>query len=69
MGINDYVKLKSLSFIIYLRLPEECRYFINLYRDLNYTDSETSITLKDQIVEVISMLNAYSRALYDSKKS
>ena len=48
---------------------EECRYFIILSRDLNYTDSETSITLKEQIVEVSRMLNAYAKAIFDSKKS
>jgi len=48
---------------------EECRYFIILSRDLNYTDSETSITLKEQIVEVSRMLNAYAKAIFDYKKS
>ena len=48
---------------------EECRYFIILSRDLNYTDSETSITLKEQIVEVSRMLNAYAKSIFDSKKS
>ena len=48
---------------------EECRYFIILSRNLNYTDSETSITLKEQIVEVSRMLNAYAKAIFDSKKS
>ena len=48
---------------------EECRYFIILSRDLNYTDSESSIILKEQIVEVSRMLNAYSKAIFDSKRS
>lgn len=48
---------------------EECRYFIILSRDLNYADSETSITLKEQIVEVSRMLNGYAKAIFDSKKS
>ena len=48
---------------------EECRYFIILSRDLNYTDSETSITLKEQIVEVSRMLKAYAKVIFDSKKS
>ena len=31
---------------------EECRYFIILSRDLNYTDKDTSRILKEQIIEV-----------------
>lgn len=46
---------------------EECRYYILLSKDLKYITEEISLILTERIENVSRLLNAYCKAVQNSK--